>query len=107
MSFMSRPSGDLKVNRADEILAVIEIHFNLLLSISLGEKLFRMIDQFLESSRWVGPEFNERHNHTRLHLFQNLRPTARKDFAKLGVDFVLRRLATFLPRHDLVRKFGQ
>src|SRR5437867_4796023 len=103
--FVRGPAGDLKVDRADEILAQIEVEFDFFLSVVLRQELLRILDQFLVRARLVFPQLNETDDHPRLDLLQDLEPALGKDFPEFGLDLVGRGLRAFLPRPDVFRKF--
>src|SRR5437867_3868655 len=99
------PAGDLKVDRADEILAQIKVELDFFLSVVFRQELLRVIDQFLVRARLVLPQLHEADDHPGLDFLQDLEPTLGKDLPELGLDLVGRGLRTFLPRPDIFRKF--
>ena len=103
---MTRPATDLEIDRADEIVPVIKIHFDFLLSIRRREKRFRRVHQSLIAARWIFAEFVKHHDHAGLHFFQKLGRTTRVNFPELCVDLFPRRLRPFFARLDVsIRKF--
>ena len=61
---MTGPTGNLKVNGANEILAIIKIDLDFLLPILPGEKLLRDIDEFLIPTGRIRSKFHKTHDHS-------------------------------------------
>src|SRR5256885_1861659 len=100
------PTSHLKVDCTDEVLALIKVHFDLLLAVGPGQELLRVVHQLLVLPRLIGSQFHKAYDHPGLNLLEDLHPAAREDLPKLGVNGLPRRLRSLFSWLDLlVRKF--
>src|SRR5690348_15840046 len=83
---MFRPPSHFKVDRAQEIVSMIEIHLTFLFSVCLCQRLFWIVYELLITSRQILAEVVNNDDHAALHLLKDFSRTMRKNLPKFGLD---------------------
>src|SRR5215831_11241391 len=105
--FVLRPARNLEVDRADEIVTVVEIDLDLLLAECVCQKLLRMVDEYLKASRRILTQVMKNHDHPFFDFLQYFHPTTRIDFPELCFNHLLRRLRTVCAGFHRLSELGQ
>src|SRR5690349_13888103 len=104
---MFRPPSHFKVDRAHEIVSMIEIHLNFLFSVCLCQKLFWIVYELLITSRRILAEVVKNDDHAALDLLKDFSRTMRKNLPKFGLDHLLRRLRSVFTGVEGLGELGQ